>query len=374
MKNQISQISSVGSYSGTPAVAVECWFSGFLVGVGVQPKRLCSCAVRSICPGGWGFTVVTLETGSQLCVGDLSDSYRHGQEGSPQLDRLVASGWNHTVVISRDCNTVFQSGSCAAVPGDGVLHTPLQAVVFGENVALCSIAAGEQHSIAVDRNGDVWAWGRNPDGQLGVEGIADSQLQAQQVARDTINTSALGASETFFQKVACGARHSCALTRSGRLFCWGSNLHDQCGVLPDAGTYVHRPMPVTSLDGLRVISVAAGLSHTVVCTDAGAVYTWGWNRDGQLGHGPDQPSCRRARLVEAPALADVHVVKVCSGSRHCAALTKDAEVYTWGWNAFGQLGSGSKASSFEPVHVSGLPAKVHDIECGWWHTLFLVIR
>lgn len=68
-----------------------------------------------------------------------------GQEGPPQLDHLVASGWNHTVVISRDCKTVFQSGSCAAVPGDGVLHNPLQAVVFGENVALCSIAAGEQH-------------------------------------------------------------------------------------------------------------------------------------------------------------------------------------------------------------------------------------
>lgn len=66
------------------------------------------------------------------------------------------------------------------------------------------------------------------------------------------------------------------------------------------------------------------------------------------------------------------MLQVCSGSRHCAALTKDAEVYTWGWNAFGQLGSGSKASSFEPVHVSGLPAKVHDIECGWWHTLFLI--
>ncbi len=71
------------------------------------------------------------------------------------------------------------------------------------------------------------------------------------------------------RQVACGARHSCALTKSGRLFCWGCNLHDQCGVLPDAGTNVHRPMPVTSLDGLRVTSVAAGLSHTVVCTDAG---------------------------------------------------------------------------------------------------------
>lgn len=71
------------------------------------------------------------------------------------------------------------------------------------------------------------------------------------------------------RSVACGARHSCALTTSGRLYTWGCNLHEQCGVSSGSGTTVPLPSLVASLDGLRVTSVAAGLSHTIVCTDAG---------------------------------------------------------------------------------------------------------
>lgn len=56
-------------------------------GVEAQPKRLSSCAVRSISPGGWGFTVLTLDTGSQLCVGDLSKSHRPTYQGiQPSTD------------------------------------------------------------------------------------------------------------------------------------------------------------------------------------------------------------------------------------------------------------------------------------------------
>ncbi|KAK9908348.1 hypothetical protein WJX75_006427 [Coccomyxa subellipsoidea] len=194
----------------------------------------------------------------------------------------------------------------------------------------------------------------------------------ERVTEEEVKTSAQGAGRGFFEQVACGARHSCALNKSGRLYTWGCNLHDQCGASSDAGTTLPRPMPVRSLDGLRVTHVAAGLSHTIVCTDAGAVYTWGWNRDGQLGHGANQPACRTPRLVESQMLADAHVMKVSSGSRHCAALTEDGKAYTWGWNAFGQLGTGDKVSRSDPVHVAHMPSEVKDMECGWWHTVFIV--
>ena len=71
------------------------------------------------------------------------------------------------------------------------------------------------------------------------------------------------------RQVACGARHSCALTQAGSLYTWGCNLHRQCGVPCQAGANVLAPTLVQSLGGLKVTCVAAGLHHAIVCTDAG---------------------------------------------------------------------------------------------------------
>lgn len=75
------------------------------------------------------------------------------------------------------------------------------------------------------------------------------------------------------RQVACGARHSCALTQGGSLYIWGCNLHRQCGMPCPSGTNVLMPTLVMALGGLRVTCVAAGLHHTVVCTDAGAPWS-----------------------------------------------------------------------------------------------------
>ena len=71
------------------------------------------------------------------------------------------------------------------------------------------------------------------------------------------------------RQVACGARHSCALTQAGALYTWGCNLHRQCGVPCQAGANIPAPTLVQPLGGLRVTCMAAGLHHAIVCTDAG---------------------------------------------------------------------------------------------------------
>lgn len=65
-----------------------------------------------------------------------------------------------------------------------------------------------------------------------------------------------------------------------------------------------------ALGGLKVTGVAAGLGHTVACTDSGDVYSWGWNADGQLGLGDDQ-SRGEPELVSHAQLEDVHIDQVC---------------------------------------------------------------
>ena len=73
-----------------------------------------------------------------------------------------------------------------------------------------------------------------------------------------------------------------------------------------------------ALGGLKVRGVAAGLAHTVACTDSGDVYSWGWNADGQLGLGDDQ-SRGEPELVADPLLEDSHIEQVMQRSpRHVA--------------------------------------------------------
>ncbi|KAK9811274.1 hypothetical protein WJX72_001024 [[Myrmecia] bisecta] len=119
-----------------------------------------------------------------------------------------------------------------------------------------------------------------------------------------------------------------ALTDAGEVWTWGSNSDGQigsghvggiCGPTP----VMAAPVEVTALGAVRCIGVSAGLGHTVVVSDSGAVYAWGWNQDGQLGLGHDY-SEEQPQLVESPLLDEAHVVKVCCGARHTLALTADA--------------------------------------------------
>lgn len=69
--------------------------------------------------------------------------------------------------------------------------------------------------------------------------------------------------------VSSAGGHRCALMGSGALHAWGCNLHHQCGAGTDSGTLLPLPTLVASLGGLRITHVAAGLSHTLACSDAG---------------------------------------------------------------------------------------------------------
>jgi alpha-tubulin suppressor-like RCC1 family protein len=85
-----------------------------------------------------------------------------------------------------------------------------------------------------------------------------------------------------------------------------------------------------------------------------------------------QPRHLQPKLVEAAALEGESVTKVAAGARHTLVLCASGNAFAFGWGAFGQLGSGSYASSALPVAVA-VPAgaKVADLAAGWWHSLFL---
>ncbi|MBT7161957.1 MAG: hypothetical protein HN904_04215, partial [Victivallales bacterium] len=156
-----------------------------------------------------------------------------------------------------------------------------------------------------------------------------------------------------------------AVQAGGKLFAWGSNLAGQLGIanIQSAGS----PREVPGID--RVYCTVSGFDalHPFVLAlrDDGTVWSWGDPRGGQLGR-----TITRAVPADPPAAIPglANVMKVAAGATHALALTHTGELYAWGGNHFGQLGTGTFDNAATPILIP-TPAAVTDVAAGPFYTL-----
>ena len=156
--------------------------------------------------------------------------------------------------------------------------------------------------------------------------------------------------------VAAGDYHSCALTETSEVKCWGDNTSGELG----DGTSIQRstPVPVAGLRG-RVVAISVGGVHSCALEDSGTVECWGWNAAGQLGIGPGPDRLQPVTVRDlGPAAA------VAAGGEHTCALTTGGGVKCWGHNNFGGLGDGTTTARTSPVGVAGLASGVKVVAAG----------
>jgi alpha-tubulin suppressor-like RCC1 family protein len=147
--------------------------------------------------------------------------------------------------------------------------------------------------------------------------------------------------------IASGYSHTCAIAGStGGAFCWGQNGFGQLGV----GTTSNKntPTAVIGLESLRLTSVTTGRSHSCATTSLADVYCWGFNAFGQLGIGSV------ATRLSATLVPNIKATSVTAGEFHTCAITLQKSVKCWGAmdglsqerTAYGgQLGTGNKIGS-----------------------------
>ena len=93
-------------------------------------------------------------------------------------------------------------------------------------------------------------------------------------------------------QIACGDDHCLVLTKGGQLYTWGDNQFGQLGIGPAAvGKKVAVPSPLDCLNPLPIRSIACGAHHSFIVSHSGAVYAWGKNNMGQLGLGDTDDRC-----------------------------------------------------------------------------------
>jgi alpha-tubulin suppressor-like RCC1 family protein len=225
--------------------------------------------------------------------------------------------------------------------------------------AVSCIACGSSHSLALVDTAEgsiVASWGRGEDGQLG-HGDAEERLRPQAVF------ALLGAGIT---SVHCGAEYSVAVSASRReTYAWGWADFGRLGHGDCKDVFI--PAPIPALSGRAVASVSCGDTHTLVATDAGELFTFGRNQNGQLGHGGLSDSLVPLQVA---ALRGQRVTCVAAGAEHSTCCTADGEVYSWGWGRYGNLGDGDTQDRHLPTRAGGLEGvAVARVACGWRHTL-----
>lgn len=325
--------------------------------------------------GGWGFALAA--SGDRVYSWGVNSATILAKAGGNEdgadpatLDEVAsgviaaAAGFDHGLLLC-DGGKVLAFGPAFRPPGTapGLFLSP---VPF--KVAVTQVAAGEHHSLALTADGDVYAWGSNAEGQLG-DGSTHSSAAPLAVAGPSCGSRDPALLHPV-TAIAAGARHSAAVNSQGQVLAWGWSLHGQCGTGSSVPS-VPTPTVVAALGPLKCVSVAAGMGHTVVAIDSGDAYAWGLNADGQLGIGGDEAALQ-PQLVEAACLEGESVSKVAAGARHTLFLTASGKAFACGWGAFGQLGTGTFASSAAPLAVA-VPAgaRVADVAAGWWHSLIL---
>jgi alpha-tubulin suppressor-like RCC1 family protein len=270
----------------------------------------------------------------------------------------IAAGDEHSLALRSD-GTVWAWGANASGQlGDGTTDRRTQPARVEALDNVRGIAAGHAFSLALKADGSVWAWGANEAGQLG-DGTNNSSLQPVRV-RDLDGVEA----------IAAGAYFSLARKSDGSVWAWGANEYGQVGQgAPSDGS--NAPVPVAGLTGAT--SIAAGGYHALALDASGAAWAWGANWFGELGtptteqceHGGQPQPCSSApRQVQG---ISVPLVRLAGGEFHSLGLGSDGSVWAWGLNADGELRAGLQHPS-APVRVGGLAGEV-SIAAGGLHSL-----
>jgi alpha-tubulin suppressor-like RCC1 family protein len=287
-------------------------------------------------------------------AGQLGDGTTDRRESATQVVGLasgvkaLAAGENFTCALTEAGGVKCWGRNAEGELGNGLTEDlSIPADVVGLESGVVALATGASHACAVSESGSVLCWGSNIWGRAnGNRDESDQDLLVPQTVQ--------GLSATYVA-VAAGQRHTCALSAQGALECWGA------AGIPGVDRTMHGPLMVPGLER-GVTAVSAGLLHTCAVLEDGSLRCWGDNDRGQLGGTIGDED----RLVSVSGLPGP-VQAVSLGAGHSCAMV-DSRAWCWGDNSYGQLGDGSTDDRSTPVEVLDLGDGITSLSAGYGHT------
>ena len=273
--------------------------------------------------------------------------------------RRIGAGDEHSLHLAEN-GAVFAWGNNGAMGrlGQGttggyspVVTQVLDSAGTGFLGNIVAIAAGDDHSFALDADNTLWGWGANGYGRLG-----DNTTTHRLLPVKTHGPNDVG----FLSNVvwmAGGEEHSIAILADGTVWAWGQNGSGRLGDGTTAGRRV--PVQVVGEGGTgflrQFIEADAGENHSIALKADGTVWTWGGNGNGQLGNDTTADSHTPVQVLGPGAVGYLsNVVSVVAGNKYCMALKADGTVWAWGYGLYGRLGINDTTEKKTPVQVHGV--------------------
>ncbi|NWH69825.1 RPGR regulator, partial [Piaya cayana] len=277
----------------------------------------------------------------------------------PEKTKLAVCGRNHTLIYTEKGNLYAAGGNSEGQLGlgDTEERTTFHLIsFFTSQHKIKQLAAGSYTSAAVTEDGQLFVWGDNSEGQIGLADEACVSVPCQVDVGKPVSY------------VSCGYYHSALITGDGELYTFGEPDNGKLGLLPEQLKNNRVPQPVLGIME-KVNKVACGGEHTVVLTETD-VYTFGLGQYGQLGHGTFIFETSVPKSV-------IHLRrhKICNitcGENHTAVIAENGLMFTFGDGRHGKLGLGEESftNQFDPtLCYNFLSFTVLLVACGGCHML-----
>ena len=211
---------------------------------------------------------------------------------------------------------------------------------------IISVHTGDAHTLCIDSNNDIYGFGCNGSGQLGLGTEEPFSLPVKLPAMSNIKTA------------SCGRDFSIIVNFDGETYSCGANNRGELGISLDSETFAASPVLVPGLPS--VISVTCGYMHTLALSGDGKVFAFGFNGKGQLGLGQDP-----VLMSSPPALIEnlMDIASIHCGDRHSIAIDRDGSVWVCGNNEDGQLGLPSITTVYSFIKLEQIEG-VEIASCG----------
>ncbi|KAJ3722581.1 regulator of chromosome condensation 1/beta-lactamase-inhibitor protein II [Lentinula raphanica] len=265
-------------------------------------------------------------------VSILNESLSHRPGDAEKISDITA-GVNHLLVLTTHGNIYTWGAGEQAQLGRKVLERRKIHGTVPEKVSLGSrtrkakvIGAGSFHSFAVDDKGDVWGWGLNSMGQVGIGSASEEDAQVQLPTKvERLSKEALDGDVVV--QISGGEHHTLFLTQSGKVFAVGRSNAGQIGLPDDDPAFKDRADPDFVTEPVQVkfpddddpvVHISVGTHNNLATTKDGALYCWGQGTQGELG--VSDVEVKTPRMIVRREGGSWAAIKVACGGQHTLGL------------------------------------------------------